>query len=259
MRRHNGEVRFSLLKNMARSPAHYRAALDETNAIQDDEKEEESKPAQRFGTLSHTVILGGDDFAVFPGPRRSGKVWDAFKEKHSGSLIVTASEHKRALELRDRVFHNEHARRVLTGRCEHELFWEHGGRKCGGRLDVLGADFIADLKTTTNANPRWFARHALKMQYHAQLDWYAVGARSNGHTVKDAYIVAVEIKPPFAVTVMRLTSRAMEQGAARWGFWLEELRVAEDSNYWPAYTDCVVDLDLPDEDDELIFGDEQAA
>ncbi|HYF25325.1 MAG TPA: hypothetical protein VD931_06265, partial [Baekduia sp.] len=53
----------------------------------------------------------------------------------------------------------------------------------------------------------------------------------------------------------RLTSRALEQGERLWRLWFERFQVCEQSGYWPAYAESVVDLDVPD-DVELTFSDE---
>ena len=122
---------------------------------------------------------------------------------------------------------------------------------------MLGADFIADLKTTPTAHPELFTRHAMRMHYHAQLDWYANGARlAKVADVSALYTIAVETKPPFAVTVHRMTERLLQDGRIRWSAWLELLRVAEASDRWPAYVEHVVEMDLPNEDLGLIFGDD---
>ena len=38
--------------------------------------------------------------------------------------------------------------------------------------------------------------------------------------------------------------------------WMETLRQCEESGHWPGYAQSVVDWDVPGDEDELIFGDE---
>lgn len=244
----DGEVRFSLLKNMGRSAAHYKCEIDGPNR---------RSKAMDFGTLAHTLTLTPDatDHVVFPH-KRTGNRWKDFKAEHQGKLIVTPEELARAQHVAAQVLAHPLAGPLLVGEREKELFWEYGGRKCGGRLDVLGANFISDLKFTANAHPGWFGWHARKMAYHAQLDWYATGARRLGRTVDDCYLIAAEMFAPFAITVIRLTPAVLEDGARRWVSWFEALMVAEASNTWPAYVDHIVDLEMPAEDGpDLIFAD----
>jgi hypothetical protein len=69
-----------------------------------------------------------------------------------------------------------------------------------------------------------------------------------------AYVVAVESTPPFPVTVMRLTDRALDQGERLCTSWMETLLNCEASNFWPPYAQSIVPLDVPD-DPEIEFSD----
>ena len=245
-------VRFSELKAMSRSAAHFRAAYEHPI---------EASAAMRFGTLVHSLILGGMRFAVFDGARRAGKAWDAFEEEHAGDLIVTAPELDRGLEIARKVQRHPFAGPMLDGKCEHELRWKFAGRDCGGRLDVLGGTFITDVKTSASAQPEWFTRQAIRMAYHAQGAWYREGARRNGVEVHAVNLIAVEIKPPFAVTCFSLTNRALEEGDKLCRIWIEQLNNcegAQSGGYWPEYADFVVPLDVPEELD-LTYGEEPGA
>ena len=231
-------IRFSNLKHIARSPAHYRCALDTPF---------EQTPAKRIGSLVHALLLGGD-FAMFEGVRR-GKSWDEFEAANAGRLIVSLSEFATARAISEHVQQNPLAKAALTGRHEVELFRDHAGRKLGGTLDVLGDGFVTDLKTTHDASPDRFPWQLRKLHYDAQLSWYTELARANGHTVRECRVVAVETKPPYAVTVFRLMPRQLEAGALKWASWLETLLVCESSGAWPEYTEAEVDIDIPDEDE----------
>lgn len=189
-------IRFSELKQMARSPAHYSCAL-KTPFVQ--------TAPMRLGSLGHACKLGGT-FAVFDGVRR-GKAWEAFQEEHAGELIVTPDELATAQAIRDALDRNPLAVAALTGRHEVELFRDFAGRKLGGTLDVLGDGFITDLKTTHDASPDRFPWQLRKMHYDAQLSWYAELAKANGYAVHECRVVAVETKPPYAVTVFRVMPR----------------------------------------------------
>lgn len=245
-------VRFSELKTMSRSPAHFRCAY---------EYPIESTPAMRFGTLVHHLILGGTKFAVFSGERRAGKAWDAFEGEHADELIVTQAELDRAIDIARKVQRHPFAGPLLDGKNEHEMRWRAMGRDCAGRLDVLGRHQITDVKISTSAEPGWFARHAVRMAYHAQLAWYRDGARENGVDVASANIIAVEARRPYAVTVFSLTDKALLDGQKLCRLWMERLEIcqgAQEGGYWPEYVEHVVPLDTLD-DLDLTYGDEPSA
>ena len=251
-------VRFSNLKTIGRSPLHYKARVERV-----DETSPETERAMRFGTLAHKLVLGkGQDVAVYEGKVRNGKVWDAFEAENVDKLIVTRSEMDRGEKLAAVVHADPIAVPRLVGLVEHELApWPWLGRMCGGRPDVVGAGFIADVKTAPFCAPEWMARHALKLAYHAQLRWYQIGAEAEtGRTFMHAYLVCVETRAPFAVTTMVLTQRALEQGEKLCRIWMERLLSCEGADDWPGYAQFEVPLDVPEEDAELVgFDDEEIA
>jgi hypothetical protein len=234
---------------MARSPAHYRESLEST-----------WKPsaAMELGSAVHALVLGGPDVVAYPGAVRRGKEWDGFKAEHEGDLILLGADYEKAQRMADAVGKNANARRVLEGRREQPIDWSIGSRACRSTPDVVGNGFVTELKTTNTAEPARFQWQALRMAYHAQLAFYLEAVRSSAaaEQPQEAYIVAVESSAPFPVTVLRLTNRALDQGARMFRLWFERLLTCEASGVWPGYCEAIVDLDVPDEDMELTFGEE---
>jgi hypothetical protein len=243
-------VHFSNLKAMALSPAHYQARLNAPAA---------QTPAMRFGQLVHAVILGGA-FEVWPGDRR-GKAWELFKDAHPDALIVTCDEYDKARLMSDAVRVHPIASTLIVGHCEKEMSFTLNGRACAGRLDVVNGDgcFWTELKSANCTEPYRFQRAALRMSYHAQMAWYQDMAIANGIPARTGYIVAVETAPPFAVTVLRLTPRALEEGRKLCRLWLERLIGCEQCHEWPSYTQSIVDFDVAEDVDLIIDGEEIAA
>lgn len=247
-------VRFTNLKSMAQSPAHYRWVLEHN----------ERKQCYDVGTSVHSLVLGGDQVTCYT-ERRSGKAWEAFQELHAGETILNVKEYDGARRMADAVLHDPVARPYLAGRKEVQVDWKNGARACSSRLDIWGDGFICDLKTGKTAHPDRFQKQATWMGYHAQLSWYLAAARwqwgadiENGGwsepAPQDAYIIAVEKSPPYLVTVHKLSERAIEQGDKLCHAWLERLLVCESGDDWPGYTQRVLDYDVPDEEQELDFG-----
>ncbi len=75
---------------------------------------------------------------------------------------------------------------------------------------------------------------------------------------KDSYVVVVESEAPFPVQVFRMDERALEAGEKLLMLWAERLKQAEESNVYPAYSSCVMPIDMPDEEVDLDFGDDNA-
>lgn len=234
-------LRFSRLKRMAQSAAHYKSYVPPDTA------------SLRAGRAVHSLVLGGDDVICYPG-RRAGRAWEEFEAEHASYVILNQTEWDKAHGMAEAVKADENAATIIGGGAAHEqqISWEYSGRACTGRVDVLSLPWLAELKTTKFAKPSWFTREAIRRGYVAQIAWYRTGVELDGrwsYRAREAYIVAVESSPPYPVSVFRLTERALEAGDRLWRGWFEFLRVCEDSDYWPGYTDAVVDLDAPEEDD----------
>lgn len=237
-------VRFSNLKRIGQSPQHYQAGLmhgtDPTRAM-------------KIGSAVHSRVLGGD-YVIFEGERR-GKAWAEFKAAHDGALILTMPEHESASRIAGAVMASPLAQGVLepSELREHEILWDFAGRACASHLDALATGrYVVELKVTNCAEPTRFSRQALHMGYVAQCAFYAEAAK-----VDAAYIIAVEDKRPWPVTVMRLTPRALSDGLKQCRLWMERLLACEAVDAWPGYCQSIVDLDTQDDGEfALEFGGE---
>lgn len=247
-------IRFSNLKNLALSPAHYAHRVKHYDELK--------SKSLTLGSAVHSMLLGGQDVVVYPGAVRRGKAWDTFKSEHEGACIVSKSESLSAIGMANSLQRCKAALELLKGEHEVELApWETCGRICGGRTDVRGPRFITELKTAKTSQPHRFFRQARQMAYHAQLAWYLDGNAATGGTATEAYIVAIESTPPYVVTPMQLTPRLLDMGRKMYRLWFELLLSCEGANQWPGYVQDVIDFDMEDaeEDIELTFGEDEAA
>jgi hypothetical protein len=228
-------VRFSTLKYMARSPAHYRQALIEPP---------KQTKAMRLGDALDALLFKTKEVRAFEGSSRRGKAWDKFVEDNPESVLLTTPEQEHALSMLASVQANSAAMDLLNGKCQQRMEWKLNGRDCAGTPDVVTPTRIVELKSTRSANPDWFPWDARKMGYHAQLCWYANGL--NLPPTTELWIIAVESAPPYPVTLFKLTERAVLEGQKLWRLWFERLLVCEATDTWPAYTAAPVPFDTPD-------------
>ncbi len=244
-------VRFSHLKHIAKSPLHYHHAV---TVGRDD------KPWLRGGRGLHAVLFG-TPYVVFDGASRNSKAWDTFLDVELGDKFTTnpgdAPEVMLAKELPVYQAQAEAIRaelrrldlsHLLEGDIEKRIEWEWLGRKCAGTPDVAGAEWITDVKTTCNADPRKFIWDARKFGYAEQLEWYRRGVSlckfGRGDIGYNLYIIAVEKTAPYPVVVWRITEKMREQAEKTLRLWFEQLLACEASNQWPGYAQCVQDLDV---------------
>jgi hypothetical protein len=233
-------VRFTRLKTLALSPAHYRHAC---------QKELDDSLALRLGAGSHAMLFE-QPVVCYPHVR-NGKRWEAFEAEHAGKVILSSTEWRRAAKLVEAVRRNAHAMRVLFDGTVREvpIDWQRAGRACRSTPDALAKRWITDLKSTKCAEPEWFAGEVMRRYYHAQLAFYSDAAACADVRPEEAFIVAVESTEPHPVTVFHLTPELLELGTKITVAWFEQLLGCEASDHWPEYTTHVVPLDVPPERD----------
>ncbi len=235
-------VRFSNLKHIARSPLHYHDAVT---------RGRDDKPWLRGGRGLHCVLFG-TPYQVFDGAARNSKAWDRFCEEYAGTQEVMLAKELPVYQAQADAIRAELKRldmsHLLEGDVEQCIEWEWLGRKCAGTPDVAGAEWITDVKTTCNADPRKFHWDARKFAYAEQLEWYRRGVSLHKigceYINPSLYIIAVEKTPPYPVVVWRITERMREQAEKTLRLWFEQLLACEASNSWPGYVQCVQDLDV---------------
>lgn len=247
-------MRFSHLKAMGRSPAHCLHAMRSSY---------EQSLSMRIGSGAHSLLLGGQEVVVYPN-RRAGKEWAAFELEHADKIILNDTEWETANAINDAVRGNRLACQVLFGDgmiYEKTINWEWNGRAFRSTPDARSGRHIVDLKTTRDAEPERFMRDATRMGYNAQLALYGLAMEAEtGRKPRDYYIVAVENKAPHCVTVLNLTTRAIEHGAKLCREWMAKFAECEQANHWPGYADSIVPFDVLDGlMDDLIFEDDGAA
>lgn len=251
-------VRFSRLKQLAKSAAHFQAGFgDETGAM-------------RKGTALHSYLLGGADrVVVYRDGRRDARQekWRDFQAANEGKCILIPSELDAAEGMRRAVEAHPRAMQLLDGVQEERIEWTMLGRACAGTPDVvhprLGKKTGVELKSSVTSHPERFAWQARRMFYHCQCAWYKDGLeRTLSYApgeVDEFYVVAVESTEPYVVTVFRYDAESLRLGARQNRLWLEQLLVCERTGRYPGYVDTDVTLSVLDESSDGLEWGESAA
>lgn len=266
-------VRFSNLKHMARSPAHYeavrRSGIEETRAIQN-------------GSLVDWLVFGDrpgeKPVVIYDGAARRGKAWAEFCAAHPTAEIYKRSEVEQAQQIADAINRHPLAKRLVQdGTKQERIEWSYCGRTCRSRPDTLGLDRVVDLKTARDVVPERFIPQARRLSYPAQLAFYREAARTVGVEARRCYIVAVETARPFDVVVYSLAEDALDLGLRSCRLWIERVLASEAAEQkmvqdlgrpltdaevwqcWPGYSAEPVELATREEDFELLIGGEKVA
>lgn len=242
----------SQLKELQRSPAHLRAAL---------EAPDEDTDALRIGRAVHCAVLEphrfAADFAVLPeGNDRRTKEGKAAWERamNSGATPIKYEEGEKVKAIAASIRAHTAAAHLLAsdGPAELSLVWrdEETGVLCKARQDkhahAVGGGVILDVKTTTDASAREFERTVFNFAYHRQGAFYLRGSEALELPVQHYAIIAVEKEAPYAVAVYRLNEAALDAGDDEVGALLKRYAACQSRGEWPAYPDTVQDLALPD-------------
>lgn len=250
-KRELGVVNKGALDQLAKTPAHYRAWLDEPD--------EAPTPALVFGKALHALVLEPDlfllEWALQPdfGDLRTKKgreARDAWQAENEGVTPLSLEDWNKLHAMRESVMRHPVAGQIFTGgEAEVTAIWEdrRTGLLCKARYDYDRPDInlLADLKSTDDASPQAFARSIARFRYHVQDAHYSEGPRVLRGEDPRFVFAAVEKAPPYCVGVYILDTESATRG--------EELRAREmdmldeclRTDTWPAYPAEVNTIALP--------------
>jgi PDDEXK-like uncharacterized protein DUF3799 len=190
---------------------------------------EEPKPAWKFGTAFHTLILEPDLFEknYFIMPKKvllkdvGREEYDKYKEieknaENTSKIVLSWNDHESLLAMQDSLFNNEKAQRLLEGGIyESSYFWEdeHSGLILKARPDILHPNIYIDLKTIDDASPQNFQREMVKYGYHIQAAMTKDAIKIlTGEEIKACINICVEKTYPYSVAIYIIDELAIEAG-----------------------------------------------
>jgi len=182
---------YSALKAFEQSPNHYIQYVTK-------EKSEPSK-SMFFGSAAHMWILERDKFdsKYFVAPKidkRTERGIKLFKEiEDSGKKYISDDDFTKIMTMDTIINRNEWAKKLIRDMAEsyeQEISGKINGVMFKGYADVVGQSYVADLKTTSDVDPKSFSREAEKFGYHLQAAIYST------ITQKEFYWIAIDSKEP---------------------------------------------------------------
>lgn len=244
-------VRSSDLKGFRRSALHARYAMQH--------------PAESatlmLGQAVHAALLEPDKadalYVAVPkvdGRTSAGKAAKAaFAEANQGRIILSADDYAEALALSDAARAHPVARELLGGDGENELslVWRDAETSlmCKARLDRRtnhrGHEAIIELKTTTDAGPRGFARQVDQFGYHMSAAWYLRGLDALDPSPRRFIFIALEKGEPHAVACYELDELFLAVGRAECDRALRAYARARAADSWPGYPERITTLAAP--------------
>lgn len=204
--------------------------------------------AMRLGSLVHCAVLEPDELSnrygvCLPRNTNAGKEQAAEMEA-SGIEAVTSADMETALAMAASVRSHQAAAELLRdGKAEQSIWWDDKptGLRCKCRPDWMTGATVVDLKTTTDASPRAFARSVAQYRYHVQANHYQVGTGAERFV-----FIAVEKTYPYAVAAYELDLISMIHGSELRRNDLSVIADCRAINEWPGYGNTIQPLSLPE-------------
>lgn len=244
-------LNISRLKELKRSPLHYRHALTHPKTT----------AAMMLGTAAHCATLEPErfcsDYVAWckrtesgrTAPR-TGKAWEAFVAEFGERTILTEDEAELAANIAAAVRGDPVAAKYLAaGEPEVTMEWTLGERRCKGRADWItaldGEPVIVGLKTARDCRNHVFSAVAAQLGYGMQWAWYFDGYQAI--TGRDARMIeiVVESKAPHAVVCYVITEDVLAQGRDDYQNLLRVLDDCEARDEWPGPAQTELVLSMP--------------
>lgn len=238
-------MNWSTLKKGVQSMRHLKHAIDS-----DDDGDTFARAVLR---LNHAAVLEPHtverDYAVFPGPTRRGKEWDAFQAANPGKTFVKQDDIDESRRIADAVMSCKPARDLLEGALrEQNLVWTDDETQllCKGRMDIYkpGA-VIADLKGCKSVEASAFVRHVGSYLYYAQAAWYQAGVEALYHARLPFFLVCYETTAPYDVAVYEVDEDWLRPGRELTRRLMSQFAACLKSGVWPGRYDTVQALPTP--------------
>ena len=250
-------ISYSGLKNLKKSPAHYRQYKDEPLDVETD--------AMAFGSAYHTFILEPekfeqnyyvfDDDAIyqvligegFKSPRstKQYKEWAESEMRLIGDRkTIEKSDFQKIKDMKDKLMSHYYCRALLSGReAEYSitgtLQTSEGDINLKARPDYVKPNkhFIIDLKTTFDASADGFARAAADNDYHIQAALYSdlmemITGDGRGWSF---FFIAQEKRKPYEFNIFEASPQFIGQGRYEYEQLLKLYKMCVDENRWPGY------------------------
>jgi PDDEXK-like domain of unknown function (DUF3799) len=162
-----------------------------------------------------------------------------FERLISNCQIILQDDMNMITGIRDSFAKHAHIVDMLAGaKTEITLTWERESVPCKARIDLIGTDYIGELKSTTDASPKGFERQMFNLGYHISAAWYREGLNENGlpdlRNLPFKFFVA-EKDAPNAVGIYQLDNESLHVGLLQANDAFARLVMCKQNNHYPDY------------------------
>lgn len=256
----SGSISKSGLDLIRKSPLHYWELRGKADPEDDD------TDSLELGRQVHTCALEPHvwerDFAWSPHSDKRTTKYKNWAVANAHRQIITKTRAMQVEAMARAVHAHRKARQLLAGTLrEASIYWidEDTDVLCKCRPDSLDTSdphcwIVADLKTARSANPDddEFPKAAWNQRYHWSaaftIDGIRAMLRQTGKPVPEEILyvpIAVETKPPHAVSVFVFNTEIIREGREEYRKHLQTYADCKAANAWPGYPENFHEIGLP--------------
>jgi hypothetical protein len=132
---------------------------------------------------------------------------------------------------------------LATGDPERTVLWNEDNIWYRCKPDLMSADrrILLDYKSTSSASPEFFSKQIGRMGYDLQSEFYTRGVNAvTGREDTTFVMLAQEITPPYACSLMSLSNTFREVGKLKVARAINLWRQCLTKNEWPGYTNKIL-------------------
>ena len=184
---------YSSIKEFAKSPRHYLDYINKQRTAPTD--------AMKLGSMVHCMILQphlfNEQFVVAPEVNKrtnAGKEeWATFCSQHADKTVVANDDYEHARRLSGGALVNPQIEQLVKGCYDFEQEWREGvdDLPYRGFYDGISDDYVLEIKTISDGNPRSVMNDFIKRKYHIQAALYTMVSQ------RDVIYVIIETSEPY--------------------------------------------------------------
>jgi len=232
------------LKQFTKSPAHYKAYLDEPS---------KSSTAFNVGTLTHSLVLEGrQDWVIHDGNRRTKAVREEIQElEEQGKIVIKTGEDDDIIKMSESVKAHGMGKYLGKDPKRSELAGfavdPETGLLLKAKFDYAPAtgSVLFDLKTCQDASTREFKWSIKKFGYDIQACHYLHVANLCGMNYNSFVFIAVEKSSPYGTNAIVIEQESMERAENKYRLLLEDFKACKESgDYSHCYGNELNEIEL---------------
>lgn len=222
--------------------------------LKDGRKTDDNNENLILGNLVHAMVLEHKEvqnrYILVPNfdkrTKKGKEEYAEFLKNGDGRQFVPLDTFELALKIGRSVIENNEIMDLIKGsEIEYSIFWKDDETDvmCKCRPDVLGEDYILDLKTTRNCSVEEFSRSIYDYGYHIQAAMMQEGVfKSTGRIIKNFIFACVEKKSPYNTCIYILGDESIEYGKKQYKKALAKYKNCLETNIWASFENKIIDL-----------------